>query len=119
MNKKERVKKYGSFLYCPKRNTLCMGQDYLGTGECKQTSCLLDDPEYRKKQQEREQRRKENWERAHREVAVKNRPRKYEYLEDEIKRKKQYMERCYRRGWTKMGDRISNEIAEMERRLKK
>ena len=44
----EHVKAYGSFLYCPKKNTICSRQEEnVQKGiECARRPCILDDPEY-------------------------------------------------------------------------
>lgn len=47
--RKERVKKYGSFLFCPKRSTLCTGRN--SNKECIYENCILDSPEYIKLQE--------------------------------------------------------------------
>ena len=54
----ERFEKYGSFLFCPKRNVLCFGRDT--DEECKHASCLLDDPDYQDLQKRIEENRKKN-----------------------------------------------------------
>lgn len=42
--RKERVNKYGSFLYCPAKGCLCFGRET--DQKCKYPTCLLDDPEH-------------------------------------------------------------------------
>lgn len=39
------VKKYGSFLYCPERDTICTFMDGAWEHGCSRTPCILDDPE--------------------------------------------------------------------------
>ena len=56
--RKERFEKYGSFLFCPKRNVLCFGRDT--DEECKRGSCLLDDPDYQDLQKRIEENQKKN-----------------------------------------------------------
>lgn len=75
-----RCEQYGSFLYCPKRDTLCFGR--YTDEECKYESCILDDPEYQKLQKIIDQNRKRRNARAEKKEAVAfvppNRPKKTE-----------------------------------------
>ncbi len=126
MTREERVEKYGSFLYCPKRDVLCMGHDYMGDGECLKETCLLDDPEYQEKERRIRERRKELWDKHHRQrkeekaaeanIRTQNKTSR-ELLAEGIERKKERMERCYARGWTRLADKLGRELAEMERKL--
>ena len=42
--RRERMKKYGSILYCPAQDCKCFGRDT--DEECRHEKCLLQDPEY-------------------------------------------------------------------------
>lgn len=44
--RQEHMKKYGSFLYCEKRDTLCVHMDGNWMTGCGRPMCILDDPEY-------------------------------------------------------------------------
>lgn len=57
--RKERVMKYGSFLYCPIKDTLCCGRD-TEDGACGYDTCILDDPSYIEKQKKIEENRRRN-----------------------------------------------------------
>ncbi|MCI9598563.1 MAG: hypothetical protein HFE75_15040 [Firmicutes bacterium] len=127
-DKRRTSEKYGSFLYCPKRDTLCFGQDLdESDGTCPYEACVLDDPEWQARQERIKQRQKELWDKHHknrkeeREAAKNIRTQNKtsrELLAVEIERKKARMERCYRRGWTQQADKLGRELAEMERRLR-
>lgn len=57
--RKNKVKKYGSFLYCPDRATLCFCCN-TENGTCERGSCILDDPEYIALQRRIEENRAKN-----------------------------------------------------------
>ena len=66
--RKERVEKYGSFLYCQNRDTLCFNIN-TPDGICEEKICCLDDPEYiallqkiEKNRKKREKRKEEKHE---------------------------------------------------------
>lgn len=126
--RKERVEKYGSFLFCPKKNTLCYGT-YTRDGSCKHEKCLLEDPAYIKKQIEIEQRIKEN---HLREIEERNRKdesppapirrqtkSKIELLEEEIRNKENYARSCYRHNNPKRGDAAIHEVIRLQAQLRK
>lgn len=60
--RREHVRKYGSFLFCPKRETICsyMEQKWKTGEDCSRTPCILDDPINIKLQKTIEQNRKMN-----------------------------------------------------------
>lgn len=39
-----------SIIYCKEQDTLCAGIDYTGDGTCRYKDCILEDPEYRRRQ---------------------------------------------------------------------
>ncbi len=45
------MQKYGSMLFCPKRETLCFYMDGMWLTGCERDGCILDDPEYQKQQE--------------------------------------------------------------------
>lgn len=127
MTKEERVEKYGSFLFCPKREVLCMGHDYEGSGECLLDTCVLDDPNYQAQRERVKQRQKELWDKHHGDrkeekeaeanIRAQNKTSR-ELLQVKIDKTRTKMERYYRKGWTNLADKLGLELAEMERRLK-
>ena len=46
MSRQEWLNKYGSFLFCPERDTLCVHMDGMWMTGCERPQCILDDPEY-------------------------------------------------------------------------
>lgn len=123
----ERIEKYGSFLWCPERKTLCFNIN-TPDGSCKRASCILDDPEYIKLQRRIEANRAKNARIAAQErEAEKNdcpapirRQTKTRdmILREEIIKKENLARAAYRRGWTSTGDKIVAQIARLEKQLK-
>lgn len=54
--RRERMKKYGSILYCPAQDCKCFGRDT--DEECRHEKCLLQDPEYIALQERIEEKRR-------------------------------------------------------------
>lgn len=111
-------------LYCTARNTDCM-EIYAGKGQCRLSTCVLDDPVYIAKEEEKEQRRnellkKERRRRQEEQVAATKirRQTKTLSIQEEIERKKRKMEKLYTRGMTRTADKLSAEIGQLERRMR-
>ena len=111
-------------LYCTARNTDCM-EIYAGKGQCRLSTCVLDDPAYIAKEEEKEQWRNELLKKERRcrqeeQVAATKirRQTKTLSIQEEIERKKRKMERLYTRGMTRAADKLSMEIGQLERRIK-
>ena len=115
----QRVEQYGSFLYCPLRNTLCFGR--YTDRECGYDSCILDDPEYQKLQKTIAQNRKKRNEQSTQKEAAAFVPPSRKTREDEIWReiyKKEAMAaKLYRRNKPKLADGLLMEAMHMRRRL--
>lgn len=127
--RKERIKKYGSFLYCPERGGLCFGID-TPTGICKYDICLLDNPEYIAKQAEIDRRIQENAERERLEKdegkAERQKPiirrqtkTKEDILNDKIERLEYKIQQAYRRGRTREGDALTQELLRLNAEMRK
>lgn len=117
-----------SIIYCQQRDTLCLGIDYTGTGECKYNDCILDDPEYQKRQEAIRRRREElqikhRRDRAEEQAAAANirsqTKTREQMLREEIRRREQRMNRYYTRGWTRLADRECQELASLEREIRR
>lgn len=108
--RKARFEKYGSFLFCPAKSTLCFGR--ITDGECKHSTCLLDDPEYQLLQKRIAENQRKNQQREHEEPPKIRRQTKtrIEILEEQIKRKDEEARAAYRANYPKEGDRIINEV---------
>ena len=57
ISRQEWLDKYGSFLYCPDRDTLCVHMDGKWPTGCELEICIKDDPEYQKLQERIERNR--------------------------------------------------------------
>ena len=113
--RKERFEKYGSFLFCPKRNVLCFGRDT--DKECKHVSCLLDDPEYQALQKRIEENQKKNqqqeWEEEHTRIRKQTKT-KTELIEEAIEKKDKEARAAYRANRPDIGDLITNEVIRLQ-----
>ena len=127
--RKERIKKYGSFLWCPERSCLCFGID-TPSGVCKYDICLLDNPEYIAKQAEIDRRIQENAERERLEKAEEKAERqkpiirrqtktKEDILNDKIERLEYKIQQAYRRGRTREGDALTRELLRLNAEMRK
>ena len=121
--RKARVEKYGSFLYCPDRDTLCFGR-YTEDGSCKHESCILDDPEYKDLQERIEKNRILN---AQAEKKKEEPPapirrqtiNREQQLIDEIKHKEEKAAWLYKKNWPGPADNAMYEAAMLKNQLLK
>lgn len=117
--RKKRVEEFGSFLYCPERDTICSFRD-TEDGTCGRTECLHEDIEWLKLQERIAENRKKNsypTEEPQTNIRTQNKTAK-EILQRAIERKSAEARRCYKKGWTKKGDRLTYELIHLERKLK-
>lgn len=112
-------------LWCESHNTDCL---YMNYGTCKASRCNVEDVDYVEKEKRKEQRLQElhGANAAHqteeKEAATLIRRQvktKVDILQDEVNYKRKQMERFYTRGMTRLGDKASQELAELERKLEK
>lgn len=117
-----------SVLYCPDRDTLCLGIDYTGDGTCKYKDCILEDPGYQRRQEairfrREELREKHRKDRAEEQAAKANirtqTKTREQQLQEEIHRREQRMNRYYTRGWTRLAEKESRELASLEREIRR
>lgn len=117
-----------SIIYCAERDTLCAGIDYTGSGTCRYKECILEEPGYQKRQEAIRIRREELREKHKRDreeertAAAKIRTQtktREELLQKEMERRKQRMNRYYTKGWTRLADKESRELASLERELRR
>lgn len=126
--REERVKKYGSFLFCPEKNTLCFGTD-TEDGNCKHEHCLLEDPAYIKKQKEIDERIRENdrreREERRREAQEPPAPARHQrksaadMLREQIERKERFARTLYRENKPRRADVVMHEIMTLQAKLRK
>ena len=115
LSREARIELYGSMLYCPRRDTLCLGQDYNGDGHCLMAECVLDDPEYQRRKAAQQDRQRELAEKHER---IKKEEKEAAAIIRTQNRTSEKMERYYTKGQTRLGDKTSRELAKLERRLK-
>ena len=123
--REERIKKYGSFLWCPERSCLCFGIN-TPNGTCKKDVCYHDDPKYIAKQAEIEARRKENTQREAEERKKQEEEPMPEKKADPVKgltsyiaRREAMARRAYRENRPKKGDAIMQEVLVLTGKLRK
>ena len=127
--RKEKVKKYGSFLWCPERDRLCFGTDS-PDGKCKYDTCLLDDPVYVEKQaaidrriqenarRERQERAKEKADKEKQIIRRQTKP-KEDILQEKISRLENRISLAYRRGRTIEANRLTKELLKLNMEMRK
>ena len=122
--RKERIKKYGSFLWCPERNTLCFGIN-TPEGSCKYSRCLLDDPAYIAKQAEIDRRiqenaRQERLEKAQEKQIIRRQTQtREELLEKEIAYTEAKARRLYRDNKPRAADLLMHKAMKLNAELRK
>lgn len=127
-SRKERVKEYGSFLYCPDKDTLCFAMNN-EDGICKRTPCFLEDPEYIALQQRIAKNMEDN---AQRERAEKLREKlnppapvrrqtktREQTLREQIISKEKRARYLYRINKPKAADNLMHEVTMLRRQLLK
>ena len=111
------LEKYGSFLYCPERDTLCAFIEHSWETGCPRDGCILDDPEYqalvkkqeenRSKQLERERKRREDEAAAAKVINQQNMIQNYVNKQlAEIHRLEEASQRAYPRNQPRRGDEL-------------
>lgn len=109
----QRVQQYGSFLYCPVRDTLCFGR--YTDKECNFDSCILDDPEYQKlKEKISENRMRHKDEPKEPEKKAKTTE---ELAWEEVYKKEAMARKLYRRNKPKVADALMAEAMYARRTL--
>lgn len=98
--RKRRVEEFGSFLYCPERDTLCSFRDN-EMGICPRAGCILDDPDYKKLQKRINRNRQINEanfvpEEPQTNIRTQNKT-KQQIITEKIKREEALAERMYKK----------------------
>lgn len=128
-SRQEHIQKYGSFLYCPVRDTLCSNmEDEWKTGnKCCRQPCVLDDPDYiaMTKRQEiavKKRMAKERKSREEEEDAAPirmQRKTREEMLREKIRRLEKESTEAYRRNRPQIGHEKLNEAMILRGQLRK
>lgn len=125
--KKERIEKYGSFLFCPKKERLCFAINN-DEGICERAICYSDDPKWIAQQKRIEKNIEEN---AKRELEEKRKKKERlaspavqakdaaRSLKEKIKSKEEFARKLYRTNKPRAGDAVMHEAAVLRSRLAK
>ena len=126
--RKAHIAKYGSFLFCPKRDVLCVHTEeaLCKTGVCEKQLCILDDPEYQKlkerirKNFEKNERNRQNNPPEEEPIRIRT-PRKSpdQYIWAKINRLEEQSREAYRRNRPKIGEAKLHEAIVLRRKLRR
>lgn len=126
--RKERVAEYGSFLYCPKKDTLCSDMDS-DDGICVRSVCYLEDPEYIKLQERIAEKIRENARREQEEKAkeIQSPPAPIrrqtktgvQLLEEQIKKREAKARSLYRANKPRAADSVMRDVMALQAKLRK
>ena len=117
----QRVKQYGSFLYCPMRGNLCFGR--YTDKECSYDSCILDDPEYQKQKkiiEENRQKQSEETEKEDKQFIPPSRPANGSNEREawkEVYQKEAMARKLYKKNKPKIADGLMADALYMRRQL--
>ena len=128
--REEHMKKYGSILFCPERETLCFYMDGMWTTGCERDGCILDDPENQRlqevirKNREEASRRQAEAERKAVEAAKGNaeKEKRERFIAEkmkEIRRIEDMSREAYRRNRPRRGDELFEKARSMRIELKR
>ena len=119
------MQKYGSMLFCPERETLCVYMDGMWATGCEREGCILDDMEYQKlqevirKNREEASRRQAEAERKAVEAAKRNAEKeKRERFIEEIHKIEEMSREAYRSNRPRRGDELFEKARFMRNELK-
>ena len=117
----QRVREYGSFLFCPMRNTDCFYRET--DKECgREGGCILDDPEHQALQRTIEENRKKHSEDNRKEEKAEfvppSRTTRQGKMWREILKKEAMAAALYKRNKPKVADGLLMEALQMRRELK-
>lgn len=124
--RKERIEKYGSFLFCPERETICFHID-TPDGKRARSICCKDDPEYIRQQEIIDENRRKNAEEEEKKrqqekldppapIRMQTKSRK-DWLEEKIAYKENRAQQFYKNNKPKIADQIMHEVMILRRQL--
>lgn len=128
--REEHIQRYGSMLFCPERETLCVYMDGMWATGCEREGCILDDMEYQKlqevirKNREEASRRQAEAERKAVEAAKRNaeKEKRERFIAEkmkEISRIEEMSREAYRRNRPRRGDELFEKARSMRIELKR
>lgn len=125
--RKERVAEYGSFLYCPKKDTICSEMDN-DEGICGRQLCHLEDPAYLRLQERIRRNVAENAERERlQRLAEKNEKpapirrqtkTRTDILEEKIEQKESWARHLYKNNKPRAADSVMRDVMALRKQLK-
>lgn len=127
LSRQEHLNKYGSFLYCPKRDTLCDHMNGMWSTGCRLARCILDDPEYQRLQDRIEKNRQKNAQEHRQEkkaekndpaAPIRNQSKAEDRLRDQIEQVEEQARQAWSRGRSNEAMTLENRAAIMRGRLK-
>jgi len=127
MSRQEWLDKYGSFLFCPKRDTLCQFMDGIWMTGCERAICILDDPDYQILQARIERNRQRNAREHHEQrkaekndpaAPIRNQSKAEDRLRDQIEQVEEQARQAWSRGRSNEAMTLENRAAIMRGRLK-
>lgn len=121
--REEYLEKHGSFLYCEKRDALCVHMDGMWMSGCERQNCILDDPEYIKLQERiEENRRRKRREKEDSAAPIRNQKNMIKSHEkrmmDRIRELEKESERAFRDNNPRQGETLFNRAMIMRGELK-
>lgn len=128
--RQQHIAEYGSFLYCPERDSLCSFMEETWKTGCSCSHCrpcILDDPDYLalKKRIEQNIEKRAAEEKRHREeekdaAPIRTQSRSWEVLQmEKIRRLEEESARAYRRNRPKIGEEKLYEAMRLRRELRR
>lgn len=123
----ERVKEYGSFLYCSGKDTLCSDLDN-DDGLCRRSLCYLEDPDYITMQKRIKRNVEENARRENERKAIEKKTpsapirrqtkTSWQILEEQIESREASARRLYKANKPKAADSIMREVMVLRGKLR-
>lgn len=122
--RQQHIERYGSFLYCPKKDNYCffMEKEWETGCACSRTPCIVDDPDYQKLQKTirknvEERNRKRQKEEPASPIRRQTKSRQDMQIE-RIKKLEQESAEAYRRNRPRIGEEKLNQAMQMRRELR-
>lgn len=127
MSRQEWLDKYGSFLFCPERDTLCVFMEGMYLTGCERETCIKDDPEYQRLQERIEKNRQKNAQEHRQEkkaekndpaAPIRNQSKAQESLKEQIEQLEKRAQNAWHRGRRNEAMTLENRAAIMRGKLK-
>lgn len=120
--REEHLRRYGSMLFCPDRDTLCVFMEGMwGTG-CERATCIRDDSEYQKLQRRIETNKRRIAEKRREEESgapIRTQRKTYEQLQwERIRALEEESQQAYRRNNPKRGEAKLYEAIRLRQKLR-